>query len=1671
MKKIIIIMAFLLLTAGILSAVEVTIGDDTTYNTSYGYPAVYGNYYRNDREQYLITAGELNSAGGGGGDITSIAFNVYTLNSVGARPMVIKMGHTANALYGTSDFVTGLTTVKTYSTYTPALGWNVHTLDTAFPWNGSQSLIVEVFYGDLALGYTNNTSTYYTATTNYQALYYRNDTIDANTATTGTRSYNRPNMRFEMAAYVPAVPGPASIVSPLDGAMDISPLATLNWTAGSGLPTGYNLYFGDEDGDANPPWDISQDMFAATTYDPADMALGDTYYWKIVPYNGVGPAENCPVWSFTIHTGQPTLFAPSNNAIDQALTNLNFSWNAVPTAISYKIKIGSTSGGSDIANVDPATSPYTYTGTLNYSTPYYWSVTAVFADLSEIQSVEWMFTTAPDPTIYPDACEDFGTTTVEWPVYGWTQLTGLYGSETPVTGGSWYQDDFCNVVTDPMNKSARLNIWSTSTKSWLVTPPVVIPSATGYELKFDLGLTTYGGTVSPTPGNQADDKFIVLMADDAMMTTNLTLLKEWNNTGSANVYDDISNTGETHIIPINVAGTKYFAFYGESTVSGGDNNVYVDNACFRATPQTAVFSIAPELTAWDFGLVPVGGTAEKEFAVSNTGTGHLNVSSITQTGTNPPFSIFPTPALPWSLTNADPANTFKVVFTPQTAGGPYSTDVTVNYTSGAKETYTISFTGSAYQPATLPLTEGWESGQGNWSFVNGTQTNAWYIGAGDATYTPYAGSNFAYISNDGGNSVSYTVSSTSVSHIYTDIAFDADCLEFPLSFYWRCQGEGTAWDRMRVHLVDTSVTPVAGTELTTGQVGLTNYNLQPAWTAESITLPGTLSGTVKRLVFSWKNDSSGGTNPPINLDNISLIAVPEPSGPVLAPNLDYPADTQPDLPVGGFPFEFSWNTGGSEPDVYNLYLAKVSDLTIYPYDSDEFFSVAETFYDVDSPYTPTYAYDYDGVYVWTVGAYNATYPDEVFQWPPYEFTIETDPTIYVPPTYTVDFETWPPADWNMSAGTGTIYQYLDGNGNNWALYNYWSQYYDVTDIMVSPPLHATQPVVLEFTWSHLYSASYPDDYLSVDTSTDGSTWNPLWSRTGPAFDSADGAGSMAPGTGVQELLVIPHTNVDFWLRFNGVSGYGPDLFIDDVILRVPPENDIAVTAIVDLPASQYVGTTYYPKATVKNNGTLPASFTVNMAFGSYTSDALVTDLAFGASTTVAFDSWTPANVGPYSVTVTAPYTGDANPADNILAGSFNVLDYQPGYWASGVAIPASSYLGSAGSYIDASGNGHILTIAGNSSLGTEFQDYDINANTWASLTPLPANRVVQASVVAGNFFYVIGGSDGTNYHSTMYRYDLNGGSWTTLTALPEALAWCKAVSYQDAYIYVVGGVDATDLIMNDVYYYDIAAGAWYAASPLPLPTFGGACAITGNKIVYVAGAQDPGIVNTVYVGTITTDPAVITWATRASYPGLATASPSSNGHSLAETRALPSFKAAKELMRTYPSGAMYRFDGTAWGANRIIVAGGSPSADWIPASPGKAYLYDPATDIWTALPDLTVPVLGAYMSAVQSDPYTWTAVVASGYTGSTVTSETQFFQISSAAVLDIPDISVTTTVSGILISWPHVIGAVAYDVYASNDPYTADWGTPLTTVYTPGYTYTGTASYQFFRIVARSVAP
>ena len=172
--------------------------------------------------------------------------------------------------------------------------------------------------------------------------------------------------------------------------------------------------------------------------------------------------------------------------------------------------------------------------------------------------------------------ESFNTTSIpeDWTSYSGLLSNVMAGTSTLTTTTYGWYFGTKNTVFD---SHAYLNIWSTSTNYWLVTPRTELPN--GASCSFDLALTIWNGLTPVTAGNQADDKFVVLISTDNKETW--TILRQWDNAGSDYVYDNItcSATGENVSLDLSsYAGQNvHIAFYGESTVSGGDNALHIDN--------------------------------------------------------------------------------------------------------------------------------------------------------------------------------------------------------------------------------------------------------------------------------------------------------------------------------------------------------------------------------------------------------------------------------------------------------------------------------------------------------------------------------------------------------------------------------------------------------------------------------------------------------------------------------------------------------------------------------------------------------------------------------------------------------------------------------------------------------------------------------------------------------------------------------------------------------------------------------------------------------------------------------------------------------------------------------------------------------------------------------------
>jgi hypothetical protein len=176
----------------------------------------------------------------------------------------------------------------------------------------------------------------------------------------------------------------------------------------------------------------------------------------------------------------------------------------------------------------------------------------------------------------------------------------------------------------------------------------------------------------------------------------------------------------------------------------------------------------------------------------------------------------------------------------------------------------------AQAQTTTVVNEDFEGATNGFTLVNGTQVNPWFVGAAGDNGPTTAGTKAAYISNDGGVTNTYTITTTSVAHLYRDVILPAGQNAIQLGFDWKAGGEST-FDYLLVQLAPTTFTPVAGTiPATTSVTVLAQVNLQAAFGRTTIQLPASLAGTTQRLIFTWRNDGSGGVQPPVALDNVLL---------------------------------------------------------------------------------------------------------------------------------------------------------------------------------------------------------------------------------------------------------------------------------------------------------------------------------------------------------------------------------------------------------------------------------------------------------------------------------------------------------------------------------------------------------------------------------------------------------------------------------------------------------------------------------------------------------------------------------------------------------------------------------------------------------------------------------
>lgn len=496
----------------------------------------------------------------------------------------------------------------------------------------------------------------------------------------------------------------------------------------------------------------------------------------------------------------------------------------------------------------------------------------------------------------------------------WTPLTGTSGPAGP---SGWYIRNErgpiqkwgqVNSTVQPVhsgNNAAYINrenvVDGTTTEDWLITPAFNVPN--NAQLKFWSSLTL--------DGDQSTIYKIFIGTDPTNIST-FTEIQTWNELD----LNPVQTTYTEKIVNIPATYTNqslYIAF-----VMQGDNgdrwlvdDVQVAEQCFvpanlaaTALSTTATITWTGSSAGYEIEVVP--------FNTTPTGTG-------TQVNT----TTFTTPA----------------TLTPSTTYSAYVRGVcgTTNTSAWAGP---LNFT-TTQIPANLNFTDNFETLPSQWSLVNGTQTNQWYIGAPGAN----SGTNGLFISNTGGTTNNYSTGSASVVHAYRDILIPANADQANLSFNWRSYGETS--DVVRVWLVPASYTPVAGTRTSAANSGGIQVGgalqLNGSWsTSNTVVNIAPYAGTVRRLIFEWSNDLGGGLQTPAALDNInlSIITCPSPANLTLVSANQNSANITWTAPASVSPtYDFYFSTintaptAGTSPTANvptaNLPLNSLSPLTTY----------------------------------------------------------------------------------------------------------------------------------------------------------------------------------------------------------------------------------------------------------------------------------------------------------------------------------------------------------------------------------------------------------------------------------------------------------------------------------------------------------------------------------------------------------------------------------------------------------------------------------------------------------------------------------------------------------------------------------------------------------------------
>jgi hypothetical protein len=259
-----------------------------------------------------------------------------------------------------------------------------------------------------------------------------------------------------------------------------------------------------------------------------------------------------------------------------------------------------------------------------------------------------------------------------------------------------------------------------------------------------------------------------------------------------------------------------------------------------------------------------------------------------------------------------------------------------------------------------------------------------------------------------------------------------------------------------------------------------------------------------------------------------------------------------------------------------------------------------------------------------------------------------------------DGTAFPPTGWQniQVSGSGLWKRVTTGvepncsphSGAGMAEYNSYDYLAGVNALLVSPPLTFTGSSVHVFSFWEYGDSGWPiyNDSTGVYYNSTASLTGAIWLETIPRYNPVDGWYKHS------YLLPASLTGIKYFI-FRGYSKYGNNMFLDDVSLVVPPDNDISTLSINN---EKYLTDTVpiVPSATIKNTGlNTQTGFQVVCKIYNYSNNEIysdnqtVTSLALWDTAVVNFTSFTlPASEAIYEMKIYVSLASDMDHSNDTL---------------------------------------------------------------------------------------------------------------------------------------------------------------------------------------------------------------------------------------------------------------------------------------------------------------------------------------------------------------------------------------------------------------------------------------